>query len=136
MAKNDLQQLVNDTDTSTNGPEFRKELLCSWERGFVENKPTAPSKNLPANLLHRDDTIKSRAALTNPLKGTVVAETSTTVATAAGSIYRKSDLAKSTIPIKRLLNTGLKGNQKKNEESSRRAEKETSETRNIATTIN
>ena len=42
-----------------------------------------------------------------------MAETSTTVATAAGSIYRKSDLAKSTIPIKRLLNTGLKVNQKK-----------------------
>ena len=39
-------------------------------------------------------------------------ETPSTVTTAAGSIYRKSDPAKTAIPLKGLLNAGTKGNKK------------------------
>ena len=41
-----------------------------------------------------------------------MSETTTTVATAAGSIYRKSDQVKSKIPLIGLPNTGSKGSQK------------------------
>ena len=89
-AENDLRQIVE--ETSTINPELGKELLYSWEREIVEDKPTSPSRDLSANLLRKDDNRKSGAALTNPLKGTVALETPALVTTAAGSIYRKSDM--------------------------------------------
>ena len=67
MARNDLQQLVD--AMSTIDPELGKELLYSLERGFIEDKPTAPKKNVPANLLGRDDNRKSGAALTVKTNG-------------------------------------------------------------------
>ena len=86
-----LSQLVD--DTSTIDPELRKELLYSWEKGFVEDKPKGSDWNTQ-NLSRRDETRKSGAALTKPFKGKVASESSKTVTTAAGAVYRKSDLAK------------------------------------------
>ena len=50
--------------------------------------------------------MRSGAALTNPLKGKVAAETPKTITTASGSIYRESDLAKAVIPVKNIPNDG------------------------------
>ena len=86
-----LQQLVD--ATSTFDPELRKELLYSWEKGFVENKPKGSEWN-SHNLIRRDETRKSGAALTKPFIGKVATESPKTVTTAAGAVYRKSDLAK------------------------------------------
>ena len=60
-------------------------------------------------LLRRDE---NRAALTNPLKRAVTAETPTTVTTASGSLYRKRDIAKAAIPLKSLPNSEKKGSQR------------------------
>ena len=38
---NDLRRTVD--ETSTINPELRKEMLYSWERGFIEDKPEAVS---------------------------------------------------------------------------------------------
>ena len=86
-----LTQLVD--TTSTIDPELRKELLYSWEKGFVEDKPKGSEWN-SHNLSRRDETRKSGAALTKPFKGKVAFDSSKTVTTAAGAVYRKSDLVK------------------------------------------
>ena len=67
----DLQELVD--VTSTIDPDFRKELLYSWERGFVEDKPKGSKRN-SQNLLRRGENSTSGAALTNPFKEKVAAE--------------------------------------------------------------
>ena len=86
-----LSQLVD--TTSTIDPELRKELLYSWEKGFVEDKPKGSEWN-SQNLSRRDETRKSGAALTKPFKGKVAFDSPKTVTTAAGAVYRKSDLVK------------------------------------------
>ena len=86
-----LSQLVD--ATSTIDPELRKELLYSWEKGFVEDKPKGSEWN-SHNLSRRDETRKSGAALTKPFKGKVAFDSPKTVTTAAGAVYRKSDLVK------------------------------------------
>ena len=86
-----LSQLVD--TTSTIDPELRKELLYSWEKGFVEDKPKGSEWN-SHNLSRRDETRKSGAALTKPFKGKVAFDSPKTVKTAAGAVYRKSDLVK------------------------------------------
>ena len=86
-----LSQLVD--TTSTIDPELRKELLYSWEKGFVEDKPKGSEWN-SHNLSRRDETRKSGAALTKPFKGKVAFDSPKTVTTAAGAVYRKSDLVK------------------------------------------
>ena len=88
-----LQQLVDTTRTID--PQLRKELLCSWEKGFVEDKPKGSEWN-SHNLSRRDETRKSGAALTKPFKGKVIADSPKKVTTAAGAVYRKSDLVKMT----------------------------------------
>ena len=88
-----LQQLVD--TTSTIDPELRKELLYSWEKGFVENKSKGSEWN-SHKLSRRDETRKSGAALTKPFKGKVIFDSPKTVTTAAGAVYRKSDLVKMT----------------------------------------
>ena len=90
----DIRRKVD--ETSTIDPELRKELLYSWENGFLEDKPekVEPSST---NLLRKDEGRKSGKALTNPLKGKVQLETPHTVKTAAGAIYRKSDIAQTKI---------------------------------------
>ena len=79
--------------TSTIDPELRKELLYSWEKGFVEDKPKGSEWN-SHNLSRRDETRKSGAALTKPFKGKVAFDLPKKVTTAAGAVYRKSDLVK------------------------------------------
>ena len=83
--------------------------MYSWERGFEEDKFKSSQKDLTTELLRRFQNRKSGATLTNPLENLVVSETSTTVTTAAGSIYRESDKARSKIG---LPNSGSKGGQK------------------------
>ena len=86
-------------ETSPINPELRKELLYSWERGFVEDKQTAETDNWSGDFLRKHEQRKSGKALTIPLKGKIVAETPSTVKTAAGAVYRKSDIAKSRLPV-------------------------------------
>ena len=92
--------------TSTIDPELRKELLYSWKKGFVEDKPKGSEWN-SHNLIRRDETRKSGAALTKPFKGKVATESPKTVTTAAGAVYRKSDLAKVASPPKNTPKEGL-----------------------------
>ena len=87
---NDIRRIVD--ETSTINPELRKEFLYSWGYGFIEDKPEEIEPN--ANLLRKDENRESGKALTNLLKGKVVSETPQTVKTAAGAVYRKSDIAK------------------------------------------
>ena len=109
LAGQDLQQLVD--DTSTIDPDLRKELLYSWERGFVEDKPKGSEWN-NQSVLRRDKNRRNGAALNNPLKGKVAAETPKTITTASGSIYRKSDLAKRVVPVKNIPNEGTSQKEK------------------------
>ena len=99
-----LKQLVD--ASSTIDPELRKELLYSWEKGFVEDKPKGSEWN-SHYLICKDETRKSGAALTKPFKGKVATESPKTVTTAAGAVYRKSDLPKVAIPLKNSPKEGL-----------------------------
>ena len=76
---NDIKRIVD--ETSTKNPDLRKELLYSWEYGFIEDKPEEDDQRSP-NLLRKDEGRKSGKALTNPLKGKVRSETPHTVKTA------------------------------------------------------
>ena len=89
---NDIKRIID--ETSIINPELRKELLYSWEYGFIEDKPEQVEPRSP-NLLRNDEGRKSGKVLTNPLKGKVQLETPHTVRTAAGAIYRKSEIAES-----------------------------------------
>ena len=90
---NDIRRIVDKTNTIN--PELPKELLYSWEYGFIEDKPEELEPS--TNLLRQDESRKSGKALTNPLKGKVVSETAHIVKTAAGAVYRKSDVAHAKI---------------------------------------
>ena len=96
---NDLRRTVD--ETSTINPELRKEMLYSWERGFSKDKPelTTNQRHSSPILIRKNEGRKSGKALTKPLKGRVVAETPSTVKTAVGSIYRKSDIAKVKVAV-------------------------------------
>ena len=87
--------------TSTINPELRKKLLYSWERRFIEDKPedSVSQNQWSPILLQEDEGRRSGKALTNPLKGKVTSETPSTVKTAAGAIYRKSDIAKAKVNV-------------------------------------
>ena len=103
----ELRRVVD--ETSTINPELRKELLYSWERGFIVDKQTAETDNWSGNLLRKHEKRKSGKALTIPLKGKIVAETPSTVKTAVGAVYRKSDIAKSRL----LVQSTVSGSEKK-----------------------
>ena len=94
---NELRRVVD--ETSTINPELRKELLYSWQYGFIEDKPEEAEFEISGspNLLREDENRMGGKALTNPLKGKVQSETPHTVKTAAGSVYRKIDIAKAKI---------------------------------------
>ena len=53
---------------------------------------------MSGNFFRKNEQTKSGKALTIPLKGKIIAETPSTVKTAAGAVYRKSDIAKSKVP--------------------------------------
>ena len=95
ISDSELQQIVD--KTSTINPELRKELLYSWERGFIEDKQTTSNDSWPGSFLRKHEQRTSGKALTIPLKGKIVAETPSTVKTAAGAVYRKSDIARSKL---------------------------------------
>ena len=99
-SESDIRRLVD--ETSTINPDLRKELLYSWKKGFIEDKPTEEGYVESPILLRKDENRKSGKALANPLKGRVFAHTPSNVKTAAGSIYRKSDILLSKIksPLK------------------------------------
>ena len=70
-----------------------------------------------------------RKALTRPLRGKVVAETPSTVKTAAGAIYRKSDIAKAKIVVQDKVNhrrspTGEEPKKKQQKQSQRQSEEQ------------
>ena len=92
-AKNDIRKLVDETGQLN--PDLRKEMIYSWEKGFVEDKIENQCMSPTKTILRKDPLRKSGQALTRPLKGKIVSETDSTIRTSAGSIYRKSDIAQS-----------------------------------------
>ena len=94
---NELRRIVD--ETSTINRELRKELLYSWERGFIEDKQSAETDNWSGNFLRKHEQRKSGKALAIPLKGKIVAETPSTVKTAASAVYRKSDIANYKVSV-------------------------------------
>ena len=79
---NDLRRIADETRTIN--PDLRKELLYSWQYGFIEDKPQKDALTGSPTLLRKDENRKSGKALKNPLKE---------------SVYRKSDIAKAKIVI-------------------------------------
>ena len=94
---NDLRRIVD--ETSTIYPDLRKELLYSWQYGFIEDKPQEDVLTGSPTLFRKDENRKSGKALTNPLKGKVHSDSRHRVKTSAGAVYRKSDIAKAKIAI-------------------------------------
>ena len=92
-AKNDIRKLVDETELLN--PDLRKEMIYSWEKGFVKDKVENQCKSPSKTILQKDPLRKSGQALTRPLKGKIASETDSTIKTSAGSIYRKSDIAQS-----------------------------------------
>ena len=90
-AKNDVRQIVDETGLLN--PELRKEMIYSWEKGFIEDKEVEHIKSLPKTILRKDPLRKSGQALTKQLKGRKATETDSTIKATTGSIYRKSDIA-------------------------------------------
>ena len=95
ISDSELRRIVD--ETSTINPELRKELLYSWETDYIEDKQTTSDDSLPGSFLRKHEQRKSGKALTLPLKGKIVAETPSTIKTAAGAVYRKSDIARSKL---------------------------------------
>ena len=123
---NDLRRTVE--ETSTINHELRKEMLYSWERGFIEDKPedSVSQRQWSPILIRKDEGRKSGKALTKPLKGKVVSETRSTVKTAAGAIYRKSDIAKAKVIVQDKLDhrrspTGEEPKKKQQRQSQRKS---------------
>ena len=96
-AKNDIRRLVDETGLLN--PDLRKEMIYSWEKGFIGDKVEDQRKSPPKIILRKDPLRKSEQALTKQLKGKIASETDSTIKTSTGSIYRKSDIAQSkTVP--------------------------------------
>ena len=84
ISDSELRQIVD--ETSTINPELRKELLYSWERGFIEDKQTTSNDSWSGSFLRKHEQRKSGKTLTIPLKNKIVAETPSTIKTAAGAV--------------------------------------------------
>ena len=94
---NDIRRIVD--ETSTINPDLRKELLSSWERVFIEDKPIEQCDMQAQNLLREAKSRKIVKALRNPLKGRVILDTLSTVKPALGAIYQKIDIAKTKMAL-------------------------------------
>ena len=92
---NGIRQKVD--KTSTINLDLRKELLYLCERRFIEDKPIEECGILAPNLLQKEQSRTRRKTLKNRLMGKVIAETLSTVKTAAGSINWKDDIAKAKV---------------------------------------
>ena len=88
-----LRRLVDETGLLN--PDLRKEMIYSWEKGFIEDKVEDQCKSPPKTIVGKDPLRKRGQALTKQLKGKIASETDSTTKTSTGSIYRKSDIAKS-----------------------------------------
>ena len=88
ISDSELRRIVD--KTSTINPELRKELLYSWQKGFIEDKQTTADDSWSGSFLRKHEQRKSGKALTIPLIGKIVAEIPSTIKTAAGAVYRKS----------------------------------------------
>ena len=53
ISDSELRRVVD--ETSTINPELRKELLYSWERGFIEDKQNAETDNWSGNFLRKHE---------------------------------------------------------------------------------
>ena len=96
-AKNDIRRIVDEIGLSN--PELQKEMIYSWEKGFIEDKEQENTHSPKKTIWRKDDLRKSGQALTKPLKGKVLPETGSTVKTSTMSIYRKSDIAQAKISL-------------------------------------
>ena len=65
--------------------------------------------NLSGSFLRKHEQRKGRKALTISLKGKVVSEKASTVKTAAGAVYQKSDIGRSKLPVQ----SRIEGSEKK-----------------------
>ena len=90
-AKNDVRRIVDKTGLLNR--DLRKEMIYSWEKGFIEDKEPEQRKSPPKTILRKDPLRKSGQALTKQLKGKIATEKDSTIKTATSSIYRKSDIA-------------------------------------------
>ena len=88
ISDNDLRRIVD--ETSTINPDLRKELLYSWQYGFIEDKPQEYTVQGSPTLLRKDESRKSGKALMNTLKGKVQSESPDTVKTAAEQSIAKA----------------------------------------------
>ena len=66
-AKNDIQRIVDETGLSN--PKLRKEMIYSWEKGFIEVKKQENTQSPKKTILCKDELRTSGQALTQPLKG-------------------------------------------------------------------
>ena len=89
-AKNDVRRIVDETGLLN--PELRKEMIYSWEKGFIEDKEAEHIQSPQKTILRKDPLRKSGQALTKQLKGKIATETDSMLKTTTGSIYRKSDI--------------------------------------------
>ena len=73
--------------------------MYSWQYGFIEDKTQEDTLPGSSTLLRKNENRKIGKALMNPLKRKVQSESPHKVKSAAGAVYRKSDIAKAKIVI-------------------------------------
>ena len=129
ISDNELRRVVD--ETSTINPELRKELLYSWERGFIEDKQPAVADNWSGSFLRKHEQRKSGKALTIPLKEKIVSETPSTVKTAAGASIPKERHSK----IKTACTVRCRRIGEKEKPNGGRAEKQTTESNNKSNSV-
>ena len=93
-AKNDVRRIFDKTGLSN--PELRKEMIYSWEKGFIKTK-MENTQSPQRKILRKDPLRMSGQTLTKQLKRKIAAEIDSTVKTTTESIYRKSDNAQAKI---------------------------------------
>ena len=90
-AKIDIRRIVDITGLLNT--ELRKEMIYSWEKGFIEVDKKENTQSPQKTILRKDPLRKSGQALTKQLKGKIAAKTDSTVKASTGAIYKKSDMA-------------------------------------------
>ena len=66
-AKIYLRRIVDKTGLSN--PELRKEMIYSWEKGYIEDKEQENTQSTKKTVLRKNELRKSGQALTKSLKG-------------------------------------------------------------------
>ena len=96
-AKNDVRRIVDETGVIN--PELQKEMIYSWEKGFMGDIEVEHIHYPQKTILRKDPLRKSGQALTKQLKGKIATETDSTVKTTTGSICRKLDIAQAKLSL-------------------------------------